>query len=93
MHPTQLYEAICYFAIFGLLWWIYRTGCKANNAGYIVGLAVTLIFVCRFFIEFIKNTQVDFESTMALNMGQLLSLPFIAGGVIMMVWSLRAKKV
>jgi len=86
-HPTQIYEALCYFAIFGLLWWMYRTGKKINNSGFFIGLMVTLLFTARFFIEFVKNPQVDFESSMIINMGQVLSLPFIAGGIFMMWWA------
>ena len=87
MHPTQIYEAICYFAIFGLLWWMYSTGRKINNSGFFIGLMVTLLFIARFLIEFVKNSQVSFEVNMILNMGQVLSLPFIAGGLYMMWWS------
>jgi len=93
MHPTQLYEAICYISIFALSWWIYRSNRMVNNGGFLVGFTVTLIFIARFFIEFVKNTQVDFESNMIINMGQVLSIPFIVGGLLVMAWSLRAKKV
>ncbi|SDC74560.1 prolipoprotein diacylglyceryl transferase [Williamwhitmania taraxaci] len=92
MHPTQLYEAICYLAIFGLLWWMYNTGRKINVPGYFIGLMVTLLFTSRFLVEFVKNVQVDFESTMYLNMGQLLSIPFIVGGLLTMWWSVKHAK-
>jgi prolipoprotein diacylglyceryltransferase len=47
------------------------------------------IFLTRFFIEFLKERQVAFEDGMALDMGQLLSLPFIAVGIYMIVRSMR----
>ena len=92
MHPTQLYEAICYIGIFLLLWTMYRKGKMVNNSGFFIGLMVTLLFAARFCIEFVKNPQVDFESTMIINMGQLLSLPFIVGGLIMMWWAMKQNK-
>ena len=92
MHPTQLYEAICYIGIFLLLWTMYRKGKMINYSGFFIGLMVTLLFLARFCIEFVKNPQVDFESAMAFNMGQLLSLPFIAGGLIMMWWAMKQNK-
>jgi len=93
MHPTQLYEALSYLVIFSLLWWMYRTGRKVNNPGFLIGLMVTLVFSARFLIEFVKNPQVGFESTMVINMGQILSLPFVIGGLLVMWWSLRKSEV
>ncbi len=92
-HPTQIYEALCYIAIFVLLWWMYRAGKKINIPGYFIGLMVTLLFTARFLVEFVKNVQVDFEASMFLNMGQLLSIPFIIGGLLTMWWSMKQAKV
>ena len=52
-----------------------------HHRGFFFGLCLTEIFVFRFFIEFLKENQVDFENTMDLNMGQWLSIPFIVIGV------------
>jgi len=80
-HPAQLYEALAYFVIFFVQFAIYKskhetaTRFKPGN-GFYFGFCITTIFVFRFFIEFLKKEQVDFEQGMALDMGQLLSIPF-----------------
>jgi prolipoprotein diacylglyceryltransferase len=53
--------------------------------GFIFGVFMILLFTARFFIEFVKNDQVAFEAGMTFNMGQLLSLPFILAGFIMLL--------
>jgi len=80
-HPAQLYEALIYFAVFGLLWFLYKRGTGERKPGMLFGVLMTLVFTARFFVEFVKEHQVDFESSLPLDMGQLLSLPFIAVGV------------
>lgn len=80
-HPSQLYEAICYLAIFGILIWYYRKNFPNLYNGKIFGLFLMLIFVARFIIEFGKEVQESFEQSMTFDMGQLLSIPFIALGV------------
>ena len=83
-HPAQLYEAICYLISFGILMYLYwRTSVK-KNMGFIFGSFLVLIFVARFFIEFVKENQEAWEASMALNMGQILSIPFIAVGLLML---------
>jgi len=84
-HPTQLYEALSYIAIFFLLFLFYRKSFTKVRDGFIFGVFMILLFTARFFIEFVKNDQVAFESGMQLNMGQWLSLPFILAGVLMIV--------
>ncbi|HUW04912.1 MAG TPA: prolipoprotein diacylglyceryl transferase [Williamwhitmania sp.] len=88
-HPTQIYEALAYLSIFVVLWWMYRKGKKVNNHGYYIGLMMVLLFIARFLIEFVKNPQVGFENSMAINMGQILSIPFILAGIAIMIWSTR----
>jgi phosphatidylglycerol---prolipoprotein diacylglyceryl transferase len=90
-HPAQLYEALAYLIIFliGIAIYIVQSK-KADNriapgTCFHSGLCLALIFTFRFFIEFIKKEQVDFEKGMALDMGQLLSLPFIIAGIALMV--------
>lgn len=87
-HPTQIYEALCYFALFALLMWMYWKKNAEERPGLIFGTFFIGIFVPRFLIEFIKNDQVAFEAAMTLNMGQWLSLPFIVAGVAMVVYAL-----
>jgi phosphatidylglycerol---prolipoprotein diacylglyceryl transferase len=84
-HPTQLYEAFSYLTIFLVLNWVYSRKTK-RQAGYIFGLFLIMLFGMRFILEFLKTNQVDFENGMILNMGQLLSIPFILGGIGLIVW-------
>ena len=80
-HPTQLYESIAYLLIFILLFALYKKKGTKLKTGFLFGLFLVLVFTFRFFVEFIKNPQVNFEASMALNMGQLLSIPFILTGL------------
>ncbi len=83
-HPGQLYEAIAYAVFFFVGWYLYRKQPQRVGTGFFFGLCITLIFTARFFIEFTKDIQEEFEASMLLNMGQLLSLPFIALGLVCM---------
>ena len=76
-HPAQLYEAIAYFIFFLLMIFLYKNYGKKLHRGFFFGLCLTEIFVFRFFVEFLKENQVDFENSMSLNMGQWLSVPFV----------------
>ena len=91
-HPTQIYEGLAYLAIFILLFRLYWSKKGEHYQGLLISLAITLIFISRFFIEFLKEDQVAFEATMKLNMGQLLSIPFILLGIGGIYWSLKRKK-
>lgn len=86
-HPTQIYESLGYLIIFIVLMRMYKKRKGVVNRGLIVGWMLTLVFTLRFFVEFIKNNQVDFEQNMLLNMGQLLSIPFIIIGIILIIKS------
>lgn len=79
-HPGQLYEAIAYFCFFFVLWYYWRKNPKRVGTGFFFGLDILLIFTFRFFIEYTKEVQEAFEEGMALDMGQLLSVPFIILG-------------
>jgi prolipoprotein diacylglyceryl transferase len=91
-HPAQLYEAISYLLIFGLMLYLYKTRRENLKNGFFFGLAITLIFVARFFIEFIKEKQVPFEEQMQFDMGQLLSIPFIVLGIAFIIYGLIKTK-
>ncbi len=86
-HPTQLYEAISYLLIFFVLYALYKRKQTQLPRGFLFGLFLILLFSARFLIEFIKEPQVGFEAGMALNMGQLLSLPFMLAGAGLLIWS------
>ncbi|MEG1729098.1 MAG: prolipoprotein diacylglyceryl transferase [Bacteroidaceae bacterium] len=80
-HPGQLYEAIAYFVFFWIGLYLYRNYKQRVGTGFFFGFCLTSIFVFRFFVENFKEVQVGFESTMLINMGQILSIPFIALGI------------
>lgn len=86
-HPAQLYEAIAYFIFFLGMVYLYKKsdhGTKLHR-GFFFGLCLTEIFTFRFFVEFLKENQVDFENAMTLNMGQWLSIPFVIIGIYFML--------
>lgn len=84
-HPAQLYEAIAYLFIFIFVYSLYKKKKNSFKNGFFFGLTVFAIFTFRFIIEFLKERQVDFESSIALDMGQLLSIPFIIIGLFFMI--------
>lgn len=90
-HPTQIYEGLAYLAIFFLLYRIYFKTKGNFKPGLLFSLFLILVFTARFFIEFIKENQVRFESELPLNMGQYLSIPFVIIGLILLYYSTRKK--
>lgn len=84
-HPGQLYEAMAYACFFFIIYAVYRLKRDRVGTGYFFGLCIALVFVARFLIEYTKDIQVDFEAGMLLDMGQLLSIPFIVLGIATMV--------
>lgn len=89
-HPGQLYEAICYAIFFVVGWIVYRRRPQLVGTGFFFGLCLFLIFTSRIFIELTKKNQESFEDGMLLNMGQLLSLPFVLLGAWCMVRALSS---
>lgn len=92
-HPVQLYEAIIYLIIFIFCWEYYKRKSGIEKPGAILGLVLVLVYTTRFFLEFFKAEQSRIESTMTLNMGQVLSIPFIAVGLILLLRPVRNRKV
>ena len=90
-HPTQLYESLSYLVLGLILVWLYKKRLDKLPRGFFFGLFLIGCFGMRFLIEFIKEPQVGFEETMALNMGQLLSLPFIIAGIGILVMAFMRK--
>lgn len=86
-HPAQLYEAIAYFIFFlGMIYLYKKKSSTAYHRGFFFGLCLTEIFTFRFFIEFLKENQVNFENNMTFNMGQWLSVPFVIIGLYFMLF-------
>jgi prolipoprotein diacylglyceryl transferase len=84
-HPTQVYEALGYFTIALIVTAVYKWKERKPPEGMLLGLGFALGFTFRMFIEHFKENQVDFENGMLLNMGQLLSIPFVLIGVAMVM--------
>ena len=91
-HPTQIYESMSYLILGLVLLWFYARKLDKVHRGFFFGLFLVGCFGMRFLIEFIKEPQVAFENNMALNMGQLLSIPFIVAGVALLVYAAVARK-
>jgi phosphatidylglycerol---prolipoprotein diacylglyceryl transferase len=91
-HPAQLYEAIAYFIIFTIMMLLYKKMRARLKNGLLFGFATVLFVTARFVIEFIKESQVEFEDGMTLNMGQLLSLPYILVGIGFIIYGLWSTK-
>ncbi len=87
-HPAQLYESLSYLIIFFVLWSVYRRYGARTPRGLLTGLFFVLVFTARFFIEFVKVRQAAFGEALPLSMGQILSLPVIAAGLVLL-WRAR----
>ena len=90
-HPGQLYEAIAYAVLFIIMWCIYKKSANSLQVGtgWYFGFCLAYIFTFRFFIEYTKEVQEAFEASLPIDMGQILSIPFIIAGVYCMI---RARK-
>ncbi|HBS86541.1 MAG TPA: prolipoprotein diacylglyceryl transferase [Bacteroidales bacterium] len=88
-HPSQLYEAIFYLGVFIFLFWSYYRKDAQIKGGLFFGYFLILVFGFRFFIEFLKESQVEFENSMTLNMGQWLSIPVVLLGIFMIFFSAK----
>lgn len=89
VHPTQIYEALAYLLVFAVLYRLYFKTNAGKKQGFLLGLFFILVFGFRFLVEFVKADQVAFEANIPLNMGQWLSIPLVAIGILL-VW--RANK-
>ena len=85
MHPTQIYEILYCLITFGLTYWLYWKKEAYKRTGLIFGVFLIGIFFSRFLIEYVKNNQESFENDMLLNMGQILSIPFIIWGIWLII--------
>lgn len=85
-HPAQLYESITTFALFLLLFFIWKQKKRETRPGLLFGLFLVVLFTLRFLHEFLKENQVAFEDNMALNMGQWLSIPAVLFGIFVLIY-------
>lgn len=90
-HPTQIYEALSYFLLFlGLLAYYIKKDGKPKE-GVLFSCFLIVCFGMRFLIEFVKENQELWEDDYVLNMGQMLSLPFVVTGIVLLWLSLSGK--
>lgn len=90
-HPTQLYESLMVFLLFLFLLFKYNQKREKTPEGRLFAIFVVALFTFRFFVEFLKEPQVEFESTMFLNMGQILSIPLVVAGVFILIKTYKKK--
>lgn len=90
-HPAQLYEAIYCLLLFVFMYWFWKNKRFDVGPGFMFGMLCVLLFIERFVDEFFKENQAEFENTLSLNMGQILSIPFVIIGLFMM-WRARKLK-
>jgi prolipoprotein diacylglyceryltransferase len=88
-HPAQIYEAVAYSIIFVFLLWLYYRKDGKLPQGQHFGIFLVLIFTMRFLIEFGKEEQAEFLVGSPLNMGQLLSIPFVLAGLFFILRSIQ----
>jgi prolipoprotein diacylglyceryl transferase len=96
-HPSQLYEALCYLLIFVFILLLYKNRREAHRAGFFFAVSILSIFAVRVLIEYTKEVQEAFElslrQSVGFDMGQLLSLPFVAVGVALVIFFWKPKTI
>ncbi len=88
-HPAQVYEATSYLFIFIVLLTLYKKSNIKQKSGMLFGILLSFVFIARFLIEFVKSKQEAYNSELWLNTGQLLSIPFILVGLLLIIFSIR----
>ena len=91
-HPSQLYEALSCLLIFALLMWFWSKKKNNTREGLMTGSFMIVLFTLRFFYEFLKENQSAFENNLTLNMGQILSIPAVLFGLIVLAYSFKKAK-
>ncbi len=90
-HPTQIYEALFYLCVFGLLWFLYWKKRLIVRRGALFGVFMVCVFGFRMFIEHFKENQEAFEDSMTMNMGQWLSVPMVLIGIASLIYAFTRK--
>jgi phosphatidylglycerol:prolipoprotein diacylglycerol transferase len=85
-HPAQLYESLECFLLCGFLFYAWYKKRDTLKNGVLFSWFLIILFTMRFFLEFLKVSQEQFEETMLLNMGQILSIPFILAGISLLLF-------
>lgn len=90
-HPAMVYESLSTFLIFVLLFLYWKKNMGQIPEGRLLSIFVVVLFTLRFFYEFLKENQVEFESGLPLNMGQILSIPMVLFGLWLMYYTRKAR--
>jgi len=91
-HPSQLYEAISCLFIFAFLMWFWNRKKAKTQEGLLTAYFMIILFTLRFFYEFLKENQSEFENSLTFNMGQLLSIPAVIFGILVLRYSQKKSK-
>ncbi|MDX2173523.1 MAG: prolipoprotein diacylglyceryl transferase [Bacteroidota bacterium] len=91
-HPAQLYEAIFYLLFFFTMYWLWKNKRDKFGPGFMFGLLCVVVFIQRFLVEFLKENQEAFENKLPINMGQILSIPFVFIGLFFIWRSYKLKR-
>jgi len=91
-HPVMLYESLAYWLTFFLLIFIYRHADRRRLTTLLPGVGLTAVFGARIFLEIFKVPQADYATGLPLNVGQLLSIPFLILGIFLILYSYRPLK-
>ncbi len=84
-YPAQLYEAILYVFVFGILLYMYWKTDARNKQGFLFGTFLVLLWTVRFVVEYVKESQGGIEESLGLfSTGQWLSIPFVLAGLYFM---------
>jgi prolipoprotein diacylglyceryl transferase len=90
-HPAQLYEAICYFITFGVLMFLFWKRDQWNKLGIVFGVFLIMVFGARFLVEFVKLGQTARDEYLPINTGQLLSIPLVIAGIVLIWRAMKSK--
>lgn len=92
-HPAQVYEALSYLFIFIVLFSLYKFTKIKYKSGMLFGILLSFVFIARLLIEFVKSKQEAYNSDLWLSTGQLLSIPFILLGLLLIILAIRKKDI
>lgn len=85
-HPVMLYESFCYGCIFLILLLVYRKYRERTPRGLLIGLFFIMVFSARFVLEFFKLRQAAFAESLPLSVGQMLSIPLVIAGIVLLLY-------
>lgn len=86
-HAAQLYEALSCLVLFFFLLWLYYQRKEKTPEGQLFAIFMIVVFGLRFFYEFLKENQVEFENSLSLNMGQILSIPAVIFALVVLYYA------